>query len=322
MNYKRAVWFILVVVLISTSNKAVAADAVSLYMENDSKRMKPNHNTDRHYTSGAKLVYLTQPDRQWLEDFAHWRFAEAGEPVDTAAGFFFGQNIYTPDHADEPAKRSPEDMVFAGWLYTGLFAQRATDDVLDHVELNIGVIGPSSRAEQTQQCIHDLFGSDETIGWDTQLDDEFAADVTYTRQQRITQGFLAPTPTTDFIGEYGFTAGLVHRHVQAGLTFRYGFNLARTFGPARLSQPDGISLLRREFEKSGYLFVRGAAKAVEHNRFLTGLDEEPLVGELQAGVVLRYKKLDIGYAQTFFTREFEEQSGKDSIGAITLSWQF
>ncbi|MCI0500014.1 MAG: lipid A deacylase LpxR family protein [Planctomycetales bacterium] len=301
---------------------AHAADAVSLYLENDSKRMKPNHATDRHYTNGTKLVYLTQPDWQWLEDFSVWNFDTLDQPVDTAVGFFFGQNIYTPDHADEPAERSPDDMVFAGWLYTGLFAERAADDILDHIELNVGVIGPSSRAEQTQQCIHDLFSSGEPIGWDTQLDDEFAVDVSYLRQQRITEGVLAPTEKTDFITEYGFTAGSVHRHAQAGVTFRYGFNLGRTFGPGHMSQPDGISVLRRDFEKSGYLFIRGAARAVEYNRFLTGLDTEPLVGEFQAGIVFRHKKLDIGYAQTFFTREFAEQSGKDSIGAITLSWQF
>jgi len=300
-----------------------AKDAASLYLENDSRRFKPNHATDRHYTHGTKLVYLTQPNWQWLEDFSQWGFFDVAQPVDTAVGFFLGQNIYTPDHADEPLKRNSDDMVFAGWLYTGLFAQRATEDVLDHLELSIGVIGPSSRAEQVQRCVHNLFDSGELIGWEDQLSDELAVDLTWMRKQRLLAGWFKPSPSTDFIAEYGLTAGSVHRHLQAGLTFRYGFNLGNTFGPARMTLPSGISTLRTDqTARSGYFFVRASGRAVEHNRFLTGLDPEPILGEFQIGLVYQYKKLELGYSQTFFTREFEDQSGKDSIGAFTLSCKF
>ena len=70
------------------SGYGFAKDAISLYLENDSRRFKPNHATDRHYTHGTKFVYLTQPDWQWLEDFSQWHFADADQPVDTAVGFF------------------------------------------------------------------------------------------------------------------------------------------------------------------------------------------------------------------------------------------
>ncbi|MHC4929560.1 MAG: lipid A deacylase LpxR family protein [Planctomycetota bacterium] len=309
--------------LVLFSASAIAEDAISLYLENDSRTLKPNHKTDRHYTHGTKFVYLTQPNWQWLEDFSQWHFTNADQPVDTAVGFFLGQNIYTPDHVDEPEKRSDDDMVYAGWLYTGMFAQRATDRRLDHLELNVGVIGPSSKAERVQKSIHNFLDSDEPIGWDDQLSDELAVDLTFMRKQRLQDGWFKPTESTDFIAEYGFTAGSVHRHLQAGMTVRYGFNLDNTFGPARLALPSGISTLRKdETTRSGYLFARVTGKAIEHNRFLTGLDTEPLVGEFQVGAVYQYKKLEIGYSQTFFTQEFEEQSGKDSFGALTLSWKF
>lgn len=314
---------IFVIILIFFSTYSFANDAISLYLENDSRRFKPNHATDRHYTHGTKIVYLTQPKWKWLDEFSVWHFADLDQNVDTAVGFFLGQNIYTPDHVDEPAKRSNDDMVFAGWLYTGMFAQRATDHLLDHLELNMGVIGPSSKAEQVQKSIHDMIGSDEPIGWDEQLGDELAVDLTFMRKQRLQNGWFKPTESTDFIAEYGFTAGSVHRHLQAGITVRYGFNLNNTFGPARMALPSGISTLRKDkAEQSGYFFARASGKAIEHNRFLTGLDHEPLMGEFQIGMVYQYEKLEFGYSQTFFTQEFEEQSGKDSFGAFTLSWKF
>jgi hypothetical protein len=319
---KKRKWVLGFIFFLVFSAYGFAEDAISLYVENDSRMLKPFHKTDRHYTHGTKFVYLTQPNWEWLGDFADWNAAETDEEVDTAVGFFLGQNIYTPDRVDEPQKRNPEDMVFAGWLYTGIFTQRATAHLLEHFELNIGVIGPSSQAEQVQRCIHNVLNSDEPIGWDDQLSDEFAIDVTYMRKKRFLEGWIKPTEKTDVIAEYGFTAGSVHRHAQAGLTFRYGFNLGNTFGPGRLSLPAGISTLRVSDAKSGYLFARAGAKAVEYNRFLTGLDTEPLVGEFQVGAVYQCKKVELGYSQTFFTREFGEQSGKDSIGAVTVTCRF
>ena len=313
-GWKRSLVFIFLAIFSAT---AFSKDAISFYIENDSRRFKPNHATDRHYTNGVKLVYLTQPDWQWLKDFSRWHFGDADQSIDRAVGFFLGQNIYTPDHVDAPAKRSDDDMVFAGWLYTGLFAQRATDHLLDHLELSVGVIGPSSKAEQVQTAIHDA------TGWDGQLGDELAVDLTFMRKQRLQDGWFKPTQSTDFISEYGFTAGSVHRHLQAGVTFRYGFNLDDDFGPARLALPSGISTLRKNKHiHSVYLFARASGKVIEHNRFLTGLDYEPFMGEFQLGLVHQYKEFEFGYSQTFFTPEFEEQSGKDSFGAFTISYKF
>ncbi|MBL7214612.1 MAG: DUF2219 family protein [Phycisphaerae bacterium] len=81
------------------AGQVIADDAVSLYVENDSRLLKPTGKTDRHYTHGAKLVYLTQPDWQWLHDFSEWDIAGVDQPVDTVVGFFIGQfqvgEVYT-----------------------------------------------------------------------------------------------------------------------------------------------------------------------------------------------------------------------------------
>ena len=292
--------------------------SISLYLENDSRMLKPNHSTDRHYTHGTKVVYVTQPEWQWLQDFSMWHFGD-GQDVETATGFFFGQNIYTPDHVDEPAKRNDDDRVFAGWMYTGMFVQRATDKMLDQVELNVGVIGPSSKAERSQKCMHNFLDSDEPIGWEDQLGDEFAIDVSFMRKHRM-DNIIYKSESTDMIAEYGFTVGSVNRFAQAGITMRYGFNLDG-FGPGRLALPSGLSTLKAP-EHSGYLFARASGKAIEHNRFLTGLDHEPLMGEFQIGAVYTRKSIEIAYSQTFFTQEFEEQSGVDSFGALTVSCRF
>lgn len=323
-GFKTTVWVIWILLLtVFTASDVFAKSAFSVYIDNDSQRLKPNGNTDRHYTHGTKLVYVTQPDWQWLDEFSTWYFGDETKPVETAVGYFLGQDIYTPSHIDDPSSRPSIDRVYAGWLYTGMFAQRATDDMLDHFELSVGVIGPSSLADQAQEKIHKWFHGVRPNGWENQLGDEPAIDITFLRQQRFTEGLLKPTDSTDVIADYGFTVGSVNRFAQAGITGRWGFNLGNTFGPGRLSIPAGVSLLRKDTtSQSGYLFARVGAKAVQYNRFLSGVDAEPFIGELQVGVVYQYKHFDISYSQTHMTQEYEGQTGIDSYGTLAVSWLF
>ena len=89
-------------------------------MENDGTFIKPLYRTDRHYTDGVKLAFTNQPDVNFLKDYSRWNdFGKNDGNVSTALGYFYGQNIYTPDHVDAPALRAKHDMVFAGWMYGG-----------------------------------------------------------------------------------------------------------------------------------------------------------------------------------------------------------
>ena len=299
-----------------------ARDTFSLYLENDSRYLKPNGKSDRHYTNGVKMVYTTQPDWSWLKDFGNWDGLADAATTERAVGFFFGQNIYTPDHVDEPAKRDPEDRVFAGWLYTGMFVQRRQGAMLDHLELNVGVVGPSSLAEDAQRCIHEIANSGKATGWDDQLEDEPAADLTWVRKHRHESGLLAPTEYTDVITDFGGTVGSLHRHAEVGIMLRCGPKLPKDFGPGRLTVPSSAASVDPSWSNSFYLFTRLSGRAVEYDRFLTGLTHQPFVGRAEVGVVYRHKNLEIAYAQTFMTQEYKEQDANDSYGALTLTWLF
>ncbi len=294
----------------------------SMYFENDSRYLKPNGATDRHYTHGTKLVYSTEPDWQWLMDFSESSLFSQPASVAPAVGFFLGQNIYTPDHADEPSRRGDKEHVFAGWLYTGLFVQRRQADLLDHFELNVGMVGPSARAHRTQHCIHQVLRSGRPVGWDEQIGDEPAADVTWVRRQRQTGGWLAPTDYTDVITDFGFTAGSLHRHIEAGVMLRCGVNLPDDFGPGRLELPSSAAAMDLQNTRSVYVFARLSGRAVQHDRFLTGLTPRPLTGRAQVGLACRWDDIELAYMQTFMTETFKEQSRPDSYGAITLTMVF
>ncbi|MBN1125369.1 MAG: lipid A deacylase LpxR family protein [Sedimentisphaerales bacterium] len=298
------------------------AKSFSVYWENDSRFHKPNGHTDRHYTNGFRMVYTAQPEWDWLKDFETWFDFGGGQDVTTAVGLSLGQNIYTPDRIEMPQLRRPDDMKYSGWLYTGWFAQRATDRQLEHFELNLGVIGPTAHADDVQSEIHDWLHSDKPLGWENQLGDEFAFDFIYRSRIKWTDSPLAGIKNLEVIPEYGFTLGSVHRQAALGLLFRYGWSLPGDFGPGRLELPTTEIGKSLSDPASFYLFCRAGGRLVEHNRFLTGLDEKPLVGELQVGAVYHRKWLEVGYSQTFFTREYKEQHANDSFGAFTVTLLF
>lgn len=270
-----------------------------------------------------KLVYTNQPDWEPLKEFSRWNgFGGNDAEVTTAMGYFLGQNIYTPDHISEPAERSNHDRVFAGWLYGGAFAQRATQNEIEHFELNLGVIGPSSKAEEMQRFIHRTMGIDEPEGWQNQLGDEFAVDFTWMRKQKTDGLPFKHTSNFDSHVEYGFTGGSVHRNANLGLVLRWGYNLPNDFGPGRLEMPSSACGGAAGGNSSVYLFTRVGGKLVQYGRFLSGLDEEPAVGLIQVGLAGRYKSLQVAYSQTFMTREYKEQPETDSFGTLTVTYYF
>jgi len=202
---------------------AQGQESLSLYWGNDGTFLKPNDRADRHYTDGLKVVFTHQPDCNFLRAFGNWNnFAEGDEDVNTAVGYFAAHHIYTPDHVGRPGERGDTDRVFAGWLYGGIFAQRAKTNEMEHFELNMGVIGPSSQADEVQRIVHDLVRAEAPMGWEHQLDDEFAVDFMWFKKQRFDIGPIRRTSNFDTHLEYGFTAGSVHRNANLGLTVRIG----------------------------------------------------------------------------------------------------
>ena len=308
---------------------AAPRPTLSLYFENDGSFVRPNGATDRHYTSGEGFSVGWRGAGRGLVD-------RLGLPPETgtALGLVLAQQIFTPDNIGLPA--DPDDRSYAGYLYLGGFWQIQQDNVFDHVQLDLGVIGPSSLAELAQESVHDFFDEPDP-DFSDQLDDEATVNLTLRRRWRLDVGSsqlgsrrldwqLIPRVETDL--------GTVYRRVSAGALVRVGFNLPDDFGPARMldlgseinepfgGRPSGIST---------YVFGQAVGRYVGFNAFLDGgrerdpdrtVDRIPWLGEFSAGFAVEWKRHNlswrVAYTQTLTTREFEAQDGADTVGAIAL----
>lgn len=300
---------------------------LSLVVENDVFA-----ETDQHYTNGIRLSYLTAADGTpaWAAGAARLLpFFPAGG--DVRAEFSFGQNMYTPDDITVPVP-DPDDRPFAGWLYGAVGVVAKTDGQLDQLQLSLGVVGPSSLAEQTQKYVHEQTGADEPRGWDAQLRDEPAVQLTYQRSWRALASGEVAGLSVDATPHLGAAVGNVYVYGNAGLTLRVGQNLPDDYGPPRINPGlPGSGYFPYADRVSWYLFAGVEGRAVARNLFLDGntsrddgpsVDKRPFVGDVQAGLAVTWRGARFAYTHVLRTEEFEGQGDADQFGAFSVSWQW
>ncbi|MEO0586701.1 MAG: lipid A deacylase LpxR family protein [Planctomycetota bacterium] len=320
---------------------------VDVLIENDSTFTFDRE--DRHYTSGQALA-VSLPSAglaDWLNDATPFDADRA------AFGFVAAYLLFTPDDIENDAPR-PGQHPYAGVAYVGGYVQRDRrhPDLVgvtefDHLQLDLGVIGPAARGEQVQSTVHDIFGGEEPNGWDSQHPDQFLIQLTYRHKWRIdllnngqpvaqdghaiTRGGFG----LDVTPQVGASVGTLRVEAEASATGRVGFNLPDTFGPGfvrDLPSATGVDRLPRANSLSAYLYGGGGVRAVGWDTTLDGpifadssfdAESETFVGFARAGVALGYRwdawSAKLGYGVTFHTDTIVGQRGEQHFGSLTLA---
>jgi hypothetical protein len=301
----------------------------SIIVENDGGIVSPLQD-DRHYTSGQALVLTHQPD--WTDQLAD---SFSLDYEQTGAGYVLAYELFTPDNITAPVP-ALDDRPYAAYAYGGVYWEGQRGNELDHVELTLGLVGPSARGEDIQTWIHSTFGGDEPEGWGFQLDDRVAGQVLYRRKWRFD---MPGMPGADhgwgwqLMPQAGFTLGNVYRFAEAGLGGRVGYRLPNDFGPATIYDLPGATGLQSPAERgwSTYVYGRIVGRIVEHNSFIedepdnldTRIDLETFTLRSQLGVAAGYDSatwsLSAYYGITFLSEEYEQQEDSDAYATLMLS---
>lgn len=287
--------------------------------------------TDRHYTNGFQLSYLSAPRdgdsataraAQWLPGIA------AGDEV--RFGWHVGQTLFTPQDT-EAEEFLPDQRPYAAWLYGGFSIVNATPSHLDTWSLSVGTMGPDAHGEEVQNAIHDWIEDDPVNGWDNQLGNQIGAQLIVERKWRA----LAQTDVwrlgVDVMPSLAVAAGNLESYALAGFTLRVGNDLDNDFGPPRIrpSLP-GSSFFVPHDNWAWYLFLGVDGRYVARNQFIEGTDDdigiettkEDWVGDAQAGFVLTRKNFRLAYTYVYRTEEFEQQDEPDQFGSLALTLRF
>jgi hypothetical protein len=339
----QSLWLLLFLLAILLLPNTVLAEqdqgnpwAQSIFFENDLF-----NGTDSNYTNGVKYS-LISPDlsphakqglfpRKVLELIHKIPYLrDSGSEYSHPAEFSFGQNMYTPSDISR-SDLIIEDRPYAGWSYVGLAYHRKTKfidhlDFLDSVEVQMGIVGPQSYAEETQDLVHEMRDIDTAKGWDNQLKNEPGMVVAFERKW-LFYPKSTRLLTADAIVHAGGALGNVAIYVNTGLELRYGLNLPRSFGVS-LIRPAGSTLFAPSRSPSLYLFGAVNGKYVIRDIFLDGntftdshsIDKEDWVADVAGGVTFSYGNLMLTYTHVTRSKEFVGQDDSHNFGSLTLSF--
>ncbi|HTS19040.1 MAG TPA: lipid A deacylase LpxR family protein [Verrucomicrobiae bacterium] len=313
---------------------------VSVTEENDSLANPFGTHQDRHYTQGLKICLFGGDDcMPGLTNALNDLFPKWGiQPQASDIGLILlGQNIYTPNDLTNSAPIKT-DRPYAGWLYTGAIYQRREESApnfatMENFEVNVGVVGPDSIAQQAQQTVHRWwFSNDVPSGWDNQIKNEPGLVLKYERLWR-----LSPTPATaryiDILPRVGGDLGNVFTFATGGAMMRLGYDLPPDFGPQIIDSPGAVNggLTRREPWCFAYAFSALDGRAVGHDITLDGnsfqkspsIQKNIFVADVTWGVALQvFRHVEVTYAHIIRTEEFKGQDGNDILGSITIKGKF
>lgn len=288
-------------------------------------------NQDDGYTNGIRFAWLSSEAQ--APQFTNWianNLLPDAPSRRQRLSLAVGQSMFTPTDT-QTRTPIPNDRPYAGWLYGSVGMTSDTGKELDNMVLTVGVIGPKSHAQQAQNFVHKVIGTEKANGWDNQLEDELGVELSYEHKWRGLYEFSPFGIGFDATPHAGFNLGNVHTDAIGGVTFRLGYDLPADYGPPRIrpSLPGSDFFLPTQ-TIGGYLFGGLEGRAVARNIFLDGntfedsisVDKKHWVGSAQLGAALTYKDTRLSYTHVFMTKEYDQQREPEQFGVVTLSMRF
>lgn len=314
----------------------------TFYLENDVFT-----GTDREYTNGVKLTWISRDLTDYRNDP---RIPDWGHPVIDRLPFVnepgltrnvslsVGQNMYAP----EDLKRTdliPDQRPYAGITYLALGFHSKDSKRMDTLEVDLGIVGPHSYAEEIQETWHRWIDSTEPRGWEHQLKDEPVLNLFYERKWRALRSEIGQGLAYDLIPHLGCSLGNAFTGANFGGQFRLGWNLPNDFGTFLIRPGSDTNAPMDEkdprffpaFNRFGvHVFAGLDGRAVLRNILLDGntfldshsVDKKPFVLNTMVGVGVLVHRFKISYAYVLQTKEYETQREEQAYGAITISYSF
>lgn len=315
-------------------------EALRLTMENDFIS-----GTDSDYTNGLRFELSFNNPK--FEAF----FKKLG--FDHSDFFFLcGQETYNTSDNDV-GTRMPNEPTNAGVLRCGaavnnykLDQERARIRSMERLEAQIGAVGRASLAEPVQNAFHALIG-DKAARWDYQLGDRFYFNVNFEKFEKVGEGSIYgdSRPEYNVIIHGGGNAGTFTNYVNAGaiINFRLLGTLIDMYVGNKLTPSviEELALLTPEkrlkrilcgSDWSINLYFGAEGRYVLSNYRIDGangnnIDLTPIVIDLKAGIVVRYKQVFVELGVVRRSSEWTSTTGHHdgyphTYGTLSLTYTF
>lgn len=315
--------------------KSSNTGAFSFHLDNDGLFFS---GTDQYYTNGIKVTWISPDINNYQKhNLLKWLPFVNKSGFKHAISISVGHNIYTPEDITR-IDLIKEDHPYAGILYFEIGIHSRSSRRMDTLEIDLGIVGPSSFAGEVQKVVHKLLNFTYPNGWQHQLKDEPVFEIIYERKWKVLKSTINGGFGLDLIPHLGVGLGNVYTYGNTGMQFRFGWNLPDDFGTS-LIRPSGDtngSIYKHTPNSSVHgrfgihVFVAVDGQAVLRNIFLDGntfkdshrVDKKTFIADIIAGISLRIGRFKLSYSCTFLTKQFRTQKNNHVFGSINLSYSY
>ena len=275
---------------------------------------------DRYYTNGLFLYFrrAINPEKFKNDKLSKkiWS-AEAGQKMYNAQ---FG-NIPNIDYVDRP---------FAGYLYAGASLQwlYKNESVLK-TSVQIGVVGPSSLAEEGQELYHNIFGFYELNGWQYQVKDEAALNFAVNYDRLLLR---SESRAVDLTSSSEARIGNSFSGLKTGIVFRAG-SLNPLYHSTLTQSNVAVGQQPDAGNKELYFFLKPSLDFVAYDATISGglfrddkgpkvFDSKSLVFSQEIGVAFSQKRWTIDFSLLFKTKEVKSIAKAHQYGILDVYYRF
>lgn len=277
--------------------------------------------TDRYYTNGVRVEYFFRREKR---NFLQRLLLQVAND-DNLYGWGLAQHMFTPSRIDI-AEVQPEDRPYAGALFAihSLRSMNRAKRITVATEMNIGVMGPLSLADQAQTWVHGAIGYTIPEGWDNQVPNDIILNYNLQVEREVVNvpgKFIVSGIMDAFVGTLYDAMG-------AGFSLRMGRVRSPYDAPSEASN-GGI-------KHQLYLLMRPTARVIYYNALLQGgiihhitaSEEGYTLGKdrlerisafTEVGLVYERPKLAVKLAQKMRTAPFKGGSALE-YGSVTVAF--
>ncbi|KFI10656.1 exonuclease [Vibrio sp. B183] len=214
-------------ILLASSAVASERSTVSFSIDNDGV-----FGVDQDYTNGLFLTYTSGAvTPNWLTNPMSLSFW-GGASLDKYE-FTLGHKMYTPSDINATTPMV-NDRPYAGYLHTEFNYISLHPQQAQRFNLTLGTTGESSLADQAQDIVHGITGSDEPRGWAYQVDDEFVGSLGYLSHFNLWRERAIANTDWEISNVSEVNAGNFRSDVSTGFMFRWGTDLGGSMGAANI----------------------------------------------------------------------------------------
>jgi len=317
--------------LFAAEDQISSTDWVTLTLENDIIA-----GDDGGYTNGLGISWAQGPFDTFSENnIPAWMnslskdLAIARAPGKRrAVSYNIAQGMFTPVDIEAKALIT-NDRPYVGLLYWQGNLHAFDNKVSDKVSIMLGVVGPASGADKSQEFVHELTDSTDPQGWDNQIENEAVFRVSANRLWRLASLTTDSSSEFDVIGTTLAGVGTFRSDVGAGIGFRWGRGLTRSFPTASILPGRDINPLAGGQQKDWYAFLNVFGRYVANDVTLDGNNFENshgvglkhAQGVVVVGAAINWNRWGFIISTAKGTDIFEGQVQGTEFGSMSVTYR-